>query len=452
MILCNQTMRTLSLFLLQISALFVFSISIPAQQPEEIQVVPYPGDKEPDYWLLAGQSNMAGYAFIEEDVEPDNRILFFSYDRDTQQNEWAIMKNPVEPMFYPHGKPHGWMPDYTRIPVGGVGMHLFFFKHILQYVDKPMAVIGVATGRSMEKVWNPDLTAQGNSFIYGDMIKRIKQAGAYGKLKGMVWYQGESDAVEFPSDSLLYQNNLIKFVTSIRKDTGCPDLPFIHVQISRLVTNVKPGLPGKSSGGEEYPDIHKTYTESWDRVREAQRQLADKLPGVYMVSAVDLYPLVDPIHLGFAAYKRLGPRLAEVALSQVYKLPGHGTPIKLESVKIVPTIEPKTGQTVPNIATIKVRFSGVTGKLHSPGQPSGFTMVFPEMTDEIAKGTFPVIFATEFDPKDPSAVLLHSTGPIAKVLAPAHLYYGQGLNPYCNIGDEKDIPIPAFGPIEIPLE
>ena len=27
----------------------------------------------------------------------------------------------------------------------------------------------------------------------------------------------------------------------------------------------------------------------------------------------------------------------------------------------------------------------------------------------------------------------------------------QNVNPYCNIVDDRDIPTPAFGPIEIPL-
>jgi hypothetical protein len=30
------------------------------------------------------------------------------------------------------------------------------------------------------------------------------------------------------------------------------------------------------------------------------------------------------------------------------------------------------------------------------------------------------------------------------------LYYGAGMNPYCNIADEKEIGLPAFGPVPIP--
>ena len=49
----------------------------------------------------------------------------------------------------------------------------------------------------MTKVWDPTLMDNGQvppkPYLYGRMIQRVKQAGGYGKLKGMIWYQGESD-------------------------------------------------------------------------------------------------------------------------------------------------------------------------------------------------------------------------------------------------------------------
>ena len=269
-------------------------------------------------------------------------------------------------------------------------------------------------------------------------------------LKGMVWYQGESDAIEFPSDSKLYQQNLVKFVDHVRKDTGNPRLPFIHVQISRVVPNVVPGVPGKSQGGEIMDDAFETYSRAWETVREAQRQLADKRDHVYMVSTIDLYPLSDPIHLDFEAYQRLGPRLAKVALSQVYQLPGHATPIKLESTQLADTLDHHTHKPIQGVCTVRVRYRGVNGKLQAKGAPCGFEMRFPELTREKAKATVPVIYRVDFDPTDPAAVLLRSTGAMATLLSmnPV-LYYGGGMNPYCNITDDKDISIHAFGPVKV---
>jgi hypothetical protein len=35
---------------------------------------------------------------------------------------------------------------------------------------------------------------------------------------------------------------------------------------------------------------------------------------------------------------------------------------------------------------------------------------------------------------------------------PVKLICGPGIDPYMNIVDDKDMPIPAFGPVEVPME
>ena len=60
------------------------------------------------------------------------------------------------------------------------------------------------------------------------------------------------------------------------------------------------------------------------------------------------------------------------------------------------------------------------------------------MSTPISAGTIPIIYNIDFIPDEPDALLLRSTGPIPNNLGPVHLYYGQGLNPYSNIIDEKD--------------
>ena len=85
--------------------------------------------------------------------------------------------------------------------------------------------------------------------------------------------------------------------------------------------------------------------------------------------------MVDPIHLDFGAFQRLGPRLGEVALSEVYKLPGHGTPIQLESIQVEPLRSYKTGEVVHGHTMIRVRFTGVNGKL----QAADGLRVFPAL-------------------------------------------------------------------------
>jgi sialate O-acetylesterase len=413
---------------------------------------PYPPGEQGDLWLVAGQSNMAGFGTLKDEPPPDPRILFYA-----NSNEWLVAKDPLERMFFPHGVVHGMVPDYTRLPVGGTGPSLFFARHVIRTTNRPIGLIGVATGRSIPLVWNPTLIDKGPMpplpYIYGRMIDRVKQAGGYGKLKGMVWYQGESDAVQYPSAAKSYEQNLLNFIDRVRKDTGNPGLPVIVVQLCRLITGKVPGLPGPAAEEPPVKDVFATFSEAWDEVRAAQLQAAQKRPNVYLVGSVDLYPMADPIHLDFGAFERLGPRIGEVALSKVYNVPGHGTPIQPESVRVEPLRSYQTGDPIHGHALIRVRFAGVTGRLQAAGRPSGFSLRFPGVSDEVLAKGVPVIYTTEFDPKDTAAVLLRVAGEARSLSETfkAVLLYGAGLDPSCNIVDDQDMAVPAFGPITLGL-
>ena len=90
------------------------------------EVAPHPKGNGADLWLIAGQSNCAGFAMLKEAFEPDPAVLFFG-----SAKKWLVATEPMEEMFYPHGDAHGMVTDYTLKPmVGGVGSGLFFAKQI----------------------------------------------------------------------------------------------------------------------------------------------------------------------------------------------------------------------------------------------------------------------------------------------------------------------------------
>jgi hypothetical protein len=126
--------------------------------------------------------------------------------------------------------------------------------------------------------------------------------------------------------------------------------------------------------------------------------------------------------------------LAEVALDKVYKVEGHATAIDYDSYEILPMMD-----VLHN--TMRVRFKGVNGKLQAQGRASGFSLRSGKPGSD-----GPMVFKVEFDPKDPSSVIVWYSKPIEK---PVELYYGAGLDPYANIVDSKDMAVPAFGPIMI---
>ena len=89
---------------------------------------------------------------------------------------------------------------------------------------------------------------------------------------------------------------------------------------------------------------------------------------------------------------------------------------------------------------IKVTFASVNGRLRAAGPLSGFSI------HKDSSGPLPLIYAIDVDPYDAKSILIRLTG---KPPAGAILRYGYGFNPYCNIVDEADLPVPAFGPMEI---
>ena len=122
-----------------------------------------------------------------------------------------------------------------------------------------------------------------------------------------------------------------------------------------------------------------------------------------------------------------------MALSKVYHQGGHGQPIDLAAVKL----DWENGWPF-----FRLHFSAVSGRLKACGRPADF-----ELRSDPPAPTAPMIYRTDFDPHDPAGLILRAGGPTNR---PMQLIYGAGLHPYLNIVDEKDMALPAFGPIQVP--
>lgn len=379
----------------------------------------HPCPVEADLWVLAGQSNMEGCAVTREQPEPNECIWMFNMD-----DTWMRAQHPVHRLYEAAAPIHmklieafGYDAEKykqaraTGHPARGTGPGLFFAQHLVANGIKTVGLIPSAHGGSSMDQWDPALKDKGDDSLYGAMMNRITKIG--GNIKGLIWYQGESDTDGGASQQ--YEQKMLNFIDAVRQDTGLSDLPMVYVQIGRYVAS---GLP--ASKGIEM-----------QRIREAQRRIMSKRKNVYMVSAIDL-SLDDVIHISFEGQQRLGKRIAEIALSQVYQKSSHAHPIDLESIQVAHDASP---------AYIKVRFSGVDGKLSCSGRCADFELVTAD-SDEL----YLVTFRTDLDPTDPAAVILTLQQQIKET---TQLIYGGGANPYCNIVDEKDIPLPAFGPVNV---
>ena len=113
-------------------------------------------------------------------------------------------------------------------------------------------------------------------------------------VRGVVWYQGESDA----GHPKTYRHALHALVESWRTAWGSKDLPFLVVQLPDIG-------PIQKDPNEQ---------EGWATIREAQR-LAAKESGAHLINTLGVggAPILHPDHK-----RAIGQRLAKTALANVY--------------------------------------------------------------------------------------------------------------------------------------
>ncbi len=352
-------------------------------------------------WVLAGQSNMEGVGDLV-DVETPHPLVHSFQSRE----EWAVAEEPLhwlgESPRPIHHAIWGMPMPQTIAPrdgsrTKGSGLGLTFAKTMAEATGVPIGLIPSAHGGTSMQQWEPARKNMGGDSLYGAMLARVLANG--GKVAGILWYQGESDAN--PTDAPLYKSRMAALIQSFRDDFGQPDLPFYFVQLGGWVADPSPN-----------------YVDGWNSVRESQRVLSESLPFAGMVSAIDC-GLDDGIHIDTPGLKALGRRLAVVAL-------GHPAPA-LKSI-------------VRNDAAheIRVAFGSIQGELTAPGKPAGFSLRRADGTEAA------LIYKIVLD--GPDAILKLNDDPSPAGL---HLYYGYGLNPYCNLTDTSGASIPAFGPIAV---
>jgi len=365
-----------------------------------------------DLWVLAGQSNMEGVGDLIDVEQP--HPLVHSY---TMAESWEIAQEPlhwlccsIDPVHHLEGMPptsevHA---EWHRIRNKGAGLGLPFAKAMVEATGVPIGLIPCAHGGTSMSQWSPDLAYLGGGSLYGSMLRRVRAVG--GKVKGVLWYQGESDAN--PDDAPRYAERFTHFIERVRADFGDPSLPFYYVQIGRFVV----AMPAE---GEL----------AWNALQDTQRKLAEQIPQTAVVASVDL-ELDDLIHTGTQGLKRLGKRLANIALRELF---GRND-IQKGPRLIGAFVDNREG------TRIRVRFADVNGKLTAPGRVAGFSIRTAQ------HHAYRIIYKIEVDKHSPSDILLHLTEPCPQN---AVLWYGFGIDPYCNVVDEADMAVPVFGPVSI---
>eukprot|EP01087_Luapelamoeba_hula_P005201 TRINITY_DN15285_c0_g1_i1.p1 TRINITY_DN15285_c0_g1~~TRINITY_DN15285_c0_g1_i1.p1 ORF type:complete len:327 (+),score=31.66 TRINITY_DN15285_c0_g1_i1:30-1010(+) len=247
--------------------------------------------------LLAGQSNMAGRGLlaqapsylVQSPFSDKEDLNFHGADRVfrwTMADEWEVAREPLH-----------WDVDTSK--PGGIGPGFVFTLHLRTLLHGkgsespllgPVGVIPCAQGNTRIEQWKP-----GRGFYYERMLSRTKAAlGSHpqNNLAMLLWYQGESDAIE-ADDAQKYAERFRHMLTSFREAIGRPDLPVVMV------------LP--------YVDAPHRMPLIAD-VREQQKTLLGTIPNLIQVDSKGLPLHQDNIHLSTDAQLQLGQRMAAAYL------------------------------------------------------------------------------------------------------------------------------------------
>lgn len=231
-----------------------------------------------DVFILAGQSNMSGRApFAGLPVFPNiGRVRVYR-----NSGVWTGGHEPIdspEQAIYPVAN-----DDATASPGAAFGDRWAGLR--------PGATVGLvpcARGASSIAQWAPSLSTD---TLFGQMIARAEAATAVGTLRGLIWYQGESDTMGDEALCDAWPPAFREVVAAARTRLGRPDLPVVMTVLG--------------------PNPQRADMPHWNRLEAAQTFMA--LPtNCARVSANDLSGQInDPVHLDTPSVVTLGRRYAE---------------------------------------------------------------------------------------------------------------------------------------------
>jgi hypothetical protein len=247
--------------------------------PAPIEEKSTPSD-EMQLFLLFGQSNMEGTPRPEADDLAENprvQVLAYTNCGDRKYNEWYAARPPLHScgMGVGPGDQFGkamaeaWPNDTIGlVPAAIAGVDIDFFRK------------GVVSKRRSEFRIPPDNARSG---AYEMLVEKAKLAQQRGKIRGILFHQGESDTGngEWPG-------KVAEVVRDLRADLGLgEDIPFVAGEV--------------------------LYSGCCASHNPLVARLPKEVPNGYVVSAEGLQGM-DSAHFDLAGQRELGRRYAKVVL------------------------------------------------------------------------------------------------------------------------------------------
>lgn len=362
-----------------------------------------------DVYLCSGQSNMQ---WTVSAVNDDERACAL----DAASPSIRLFSLPKEGADTPRDEvPSRWrIADHDAIPA--FSAVAFFFAAELRkspaLADVPIGLIDSSYGGTVVEAWisQPTLSSQFAGEELRDSFFGWKPSSMYNgmihpvapfPIRGVLWYQGESNA-PWPEQ---YVPLLKGMIADWREKWQRPDLPFLIVQLPNMTQNF---------GGRHF---------TW--LRESQARVAHETPNVHLAVAIDT---ADGYDLHPKEKFEIGRRLALIARQRLY---GE----QIESSGPVFRALHRDG------ATLRIQFDHADGGLVTPnGQPPHpFSVAATDGVFHYAQATI-----------DDDTVLLKPPFPIPDSPLPAVRYAFEG-NPGANLYNRAGLPARPFRTDDLPM-
>ena len=230
------------------------------------------GDDGYDVFLLIGQSNMAGRGTMiagDENVFSENVYIL------NAEGEPESASNPL----------NKYSTIRKSLSMQQINPGFSFSRKIAAETGRKILLVVNARGGTSVSEW-----AVAGEY-YSEAVRRTEQALKYGRLKAILWHQGEADS----SSPETYLDRLAVIVDSLRKDLDAPQVPFIAGEIAGWHRNAA-------------------------RFNPVIRRISGKIPYSDYVSSEGCTPLKDTSdpHFGRDGQILLGERYAGKVLEMCY--------------------------------------------------------------------------------------------------------------------------------------
>ncbi len=271
-----------------------------------------------DVWLCAGQSNMQVWVegsdvsrSLKTADDPLLRVFLVDVTSTNmpaarfRQGPPPEMVNVQRDRMNQYGLK--WTPATQESARWFSAVTYAFGRQIHRQTGVPTGLITAALGGTPAQAWTsrdallasptlrPLADQPRSSGLYNGSIAPLAPFA----VKGVVWYQGESDADNY-EEAIRYRALLPAMIGSWRKAWGYP-VPFVLVQLPAF-----------------HPVQAQPSDSPWAWLREAQAMTAQSAPQVELAITIDT-GLADNLHPG--AKTAVGERAARAALALVYHQP-----------------------------------------------------------------------------------------------------------------------------------